>query len=259
MCNLCLTANLNPDHVHAHEGENAPYSQRRRFLNAGAVAMAAPWLMGPVMASTPKGSSPTAPANAIPPEEALKRLMAGNARYAANKPANRDFSAGRLARASAQHPIAAVLSCADSRLAPELAFDQGNGELFVLRVAGNFLTPAILSSLEYGVAVLGLPLIMVLGHSNCGAVAAAVKSVESNAATLPGHIQDLVTAIQPAVVKAQAGKSFSLLDRSIIENVKLQKEAMATKPSLIKDALDAKKIQVVGAVYDLATGKVTLV
>ncbi len=221
--------------------------------------MAAPWLMAPVMAATPKNASPSAPANAIPPDEALKRLMDGNARYAANKPAHRDFSAGRLARTSAQFPIAAILSCADARLAPELAFDQGNGELFVMRVAGNFMSPAILSSLEYGVAVLGLPLIMVLGHSNCGAVSAAVNSVEGKAAMLPGHIQDLVTAIQPAVVKAQAGKGSSLLERSIVENVKLQKEAMATKPSLIKDALDAKKVQVVGAVYDLATGKVTLV
>lgn len=185
--------------------------------------------------------------------------MAGNARYAANQPANRDFSAGRVARERAQYPFAAILSCADSRLSPELAFDQSSGDLFVMRVAGNFLSQGILSSLEYGVAVLGVPLIMVLGHSNCGAVSAAVDSVDTKAAMLPGHIHDLVTAIQPAVVRAQAGKGGSLLDRAITENVKLQMEALAIKPSLVKDALDAKKIQVVGAVYNLGTGKVTMV
>ena len=255
MCNRCIAENIDPASVHSSPDD----SQRRRFLNTGALAMAAPWTMGAAMAATPKGSGSAPPINAIPPAEALKRLMAGNARYAANKPANRDFSAGRLARTSAQFPIAAVLSCADSRLAPELAFDQGNGELFVLRVAGNFMTPAFLSSLEFGVAVLGIPLIMVLGHSNCGAVAATIRSADSNAAMLPGHIQDLVTAIKPAVVRAQAGSGKTLLERSIVENVKLQMEAMATKPSLVKDAIDAKTVQVVGAVYDLASGKVTLV
>jgi carbonic anhydrase len=255
MCNRCIAANTDPISVHP----NPSNLQRRRFLITGALATAAPWMMGAAMAATPKSPGGAPPANAIPPEEALKRLMAGNARYAANKPAHRDFSAGRVARVNAQYPIAGILSCADSRLAPELAFDQGNGELFVMRVAGNFMSPAILSSLEYGVAVLGIPLVMVLGHSNCGAVSAAVKSVESNAAMLPGHIQDLVSAIQPAVVKAQASNGGTLLERAIVENVRLQKMALATRPSLIKDALDARKVQVVGAVYDLATGKVTLV
>jgi len=105
--------------------------------------------------------------------------------YAANTPNERDFSSGRAARAQVQYPIAAILSCADSRVAPELAFDQGPGDLFVVRVAGNIVTPDLLASLEYGVEFLGVPLVMVLGHSGCGAVDAAIKVLKTKA-VLPG-------------------------------------------------------------------------
>ncbi len=110
----------------------------------------------------------TAP-NAISPDAALQRLMQGNERYAANAPDHKDYSAGRAARVSAQFPIAAILSCADSRVSSELAFDQGPGDLFVVRLAGNFLDDDGLASLEYAVRFLDVPLLMVLGHSNCGA------------------------------------------------------------------------------------------
>jgi carbonic anhydrase len=116
----------------------------------------------------------------------------------------------------------------------------------------------VLSSLEYAVAVLGVPLIVVLGHPNCGAVSATVKSIDSKD-MLPGTLQDIVSAIQPSVVRAQSGTGGSLLDRAIVENVKLQLQALATRPSLVKSMLDEKKINIVGAVYDLANGKVTLV
>jgi carbonic anhydrase len=184
--------------------------------------------------------------------------MEGNARYVANKPTTKGYLAGRAARTTVQYPIAAVLSCADARLAPEFAFDQGVGELFVVRVAGNYPSPAVLSSLEYAVDVLGVPLIVVLGHPNCGAVSATVKSIDSKD-MLPGTLQDIVSAIQPSVVRAQSGTGGSLLDRAIVENVKLQLQALATRPSLVKSMLDEKKINIVGAVYDLANGKVTLV
>ena len=253
-CNLC---GLGKPGLFRTDNE-PPDAGRRAWLRAGSVAATMPWALSSALAADATPVAAAAAPNAIAPTEALTRLMEGNARYAANEPQERDYSAGRAARALAQYPVAAILSCADSRVAPEFAFDQGPGELFITRVAGNYLTPSLMSSLEYGVAVLGAPLLMVLGHTNCGAVSAGVKSLEAKA-PLPGHIQDIVTAMQPAVIKAMAGKEGSLLDRAIVENVKVQKLALATKPSLIKKMVDAKKIEIVGGVYDLATGKVTLV
>src|SRR3712207_3984048 len=107
-------------------------------------------------------------------------------------------SAGRVARAAVQYPFAAILSCADSRVSPELAFDQGPGELFVVRLAGNFVNDDGLASLEYGTRFLGVPLVMILGHSNCGAVSATIKVLQEGAA-LPGHLPELVNSIKPAV------------------------------------------------------------
>ena len=101
-----------------------------------------------------------------------------------------------------QYPIAQILSCSDSRVAPELLFDQGPGELFVMRVAGNIVTPDLLASIEYGAQFLGAPLIMVLGHSGCGAVDAAIKVLKTKA-VLPGHLPELITAIKPAVIVAE--------------------------------------------------------
>src|SRR5437899_1780623 len=162
---------------------------RRTFLTAAASiatgAMLAPWSVGSVFAADPPPPGSPPPPNAIKPADALQRLMEGNVRYAANTPNERDFSSGRAARAQVQYPIAAILSCADSRVAPELAFDQGPGDLFVVRVAGNIVTPDLLASLEYGVEFLGVPLVMVLGHSGCGAVDAAIKVLKTKA-VLPG-------------------------------------------------------------------------
>ena len=129
-------------------------------------------------------------------------------------------SAGRAARVSAQYPIAAILSCADSRVSPELLFDQGPGDLFVVRVAGNFVHDDGLASLEYAVKILGVPLLIVLGHTNCGAVDAAIKVVKEGA-ELPGHLPELIESIKPAVIAAQAGHPADLLATAIEENVKL--------------------------------------
>ena len=131
--------------------------------------------------------------------------MAGNARYVANHPTQRDFSTGRAERLTTQRPIAAVLSCANSRVAPEFAFDEGPGQLFVIRVAGNILDDNSAASLEYAVRFLGVRLAMVLGHRNCGAVDAAIKAVKDGA-TLPGHLPGLIDAIKPAVLAAAAAK-----------------------------------------------------
>ena len=199
---------------------------RRGLLTAGLVTAAAAAF--PPLPAWAQSAAP--PPNAISPDEALARLQQGNARYAANAPTNRDYAAGRVARAQGQYPFASIVSCADSRLAPELAFDQGPGELFVVRVAGNFINEDGLASLEYGAAVLGVPFIMVLGHSKCGAVDATIKVVKDGT-TLPGHLPSLTNAIRPAVIAAQAKQPADLLAEATAENVRLNvKSLLVAKP-----------------------------
>jgi carbonic anhydrase len=230
-----------------------PASMSRRGLLTGGAA-----LLGAAASPFPTAFAQTAmPQNAISPDDALKRIMEGNARYAANTAANKDFSAGRAARVTGQHPVAAILSCADSRVAPELAFDQGPGDLFVVRVAGNFVNDDGLASIEYAVKFLGTPLIMVLGHSNCGAVGAAIKVLKEGA-KLPGHLQEMVRDIKPAVEIAKRGKPDNLLQASIEENVRLGVRRLTTAKPIVSKLVQDKKVKVVGANYDLASGKVGL-
>ncbi len=210
----------------------------------------------PLAAFAEEKPTPPAP-NAIPPEEALDRLMQGNARYVANTPNQRDFSAARAARAEAQFPIAAIVSCSDSRVVPELVFDQSPGDLFVVRLAGNVVNEDAYASLEYAVKYLGVPQILVLGHSNCGAVASAIKVVMQRI-ELPGHLPDLMKAIEPAVVAAHARHSSDFLAAAIEENVRLSKQRLKKDSPIITEALEAKTIGISGGVYDIATGKVTL-
>jgi carbonic anhydrase len=219
-------------------------------------AAASSGLGGRALAATMEAQGLT-PQNTILPADALKRLMAGNARYAANKPEVKDYSAGRAARTTAQYPVAAILSCADSRVSPELLFDQGPGDLFVVRVAGNYVNIDNLASLEYAVEVLGTPLVMVMGHANCGAVNAVVKNAHSSSA-LPGHIFMLVDAIQPGVEKALAEGGEHELDNAIEQNVQYNVERLKRAQPLLAPKVRDGKVQVVGAVYHLATGQVKL-
>ena len=237
--------------------QHQPQLSRRGFLRTGALAALVPWSAGIALAADPPAPGASPPPNAIAPADALKRLMEGNARYAANTPNERDFSAGRAARAQAQYPIAAILSCADSRVAPELTFDQAPGDLFVVRVAGNIVTPDLLASLEYGVQFLGAPLILVLGHSGCGAVDAAIKVLKTNA-VLPGKLPQLVSAIKPAVVAVEKAQNGTLLDNAIAENVRRQVARLKSSQPVIAKSYASRKIDIVGGVYDIATGKVTL-
>jgi carbonic anhydrase len=223
------------------------------MAGAGAAFAAAALPSASVFAAEPPKEGP----NAISPDAALQRLIQGNERYAANAPSERDFSAGRAARASAQFPIAAILGCSDSRVVPDLVFDQSPGDLFVVRLAGNFLDDDGLASLEYAVKFLGAPLLMVLGHTNCGAVSAAVKVVTERA-QLPGHLPDLVKSIEPAVIAAHARHPSDLVAATIEENVKLNVKRMKDDEPILSEALAAKKIAAVGGVYDIATGKVNL-
>ena len=245
---MCDSHDVTSDH---------PSMSRRDVLRVGAAAAIAAFGGAAWAADPPKpGAAP--PPNAIPPADALTRLLEGNARYVANTPREKDFSAGRAARAQAQYPFAAILSCADSRVAPELAFDEGPGDLFVVRVAGNFVNPDLLASLEYGVQVLGVPFIFVLGHSNCGAIDAAIKVLKTKA-SLPGHLPGLVTTLKPAVVIAEKTKSGDLLGNAIAENVRRQVANLKAAKPVIAKFYAEKKIDIAGGVYDLATGKITRV
>ena len=194
----------------------------------------------------------------VSPDEAIQRLQEGNVRYAANTSRNKDFSAGRMARASAQYPFASIVSCADSRVSPELVFDQGPGDLFVVRVAGNFVNEDGLASLEYGAVVLQSQLIMVLGHSDCGAVNSTIKAM-SEGTTLPGHLPSLVNAIRPAVEAAKARNAADLLSEATAENVRRAVAYLHGAKPLLSDLVSAGKLKVVGAVYDIESGTVTTV
>lgn len=192
------------------------------------------------------------------PDAAFARLMEGNARYVAGQLNERDFSAGRAARAQGQKPFASILSCADSRVSPELAFDQGPGELFVVRVAGNFVTPDGLGSLEFGSAVLGSKVIMVLGHTSCGAINATVAALQKGN-SLPGHIAGLVTAMKPGIEPVMRTSGPGLEQRAVVANVQANVRRLQAERPILSELVAAGKLRVVGGYYDLATGKVNLV
>jgi len=192
------------------------------------------------------------------PDEALQLLVDGNARYVANQPTERDFTSGRAARAAGQAPFAAILGCADSRIAPELAFDRGPGDLFVVRVAGNFVTTDGLASLEYGAAVLGTKLIMVLGHTSCGAINATIKALQTRN-DLPGHIADLARALKPGIEAEVRRQGDDLAYRAVVANVRHNVRRLHDAKPILAEMVAKRRLRVVGAVYDLPTGKVNLV
>ena len=149
-----------------------------------------------------------------------------------------------------------MLSCSDARVGPEFVFDQGPGDLFVVRVAGNVLLDEGLASLEYAAQFLGSPLIFVLGHSNCGAIDAAIKVVQENA-TLPGHLPGLIDQLKPAVIAAREAKPVNLLSAAITENARRTMQAVATAQPLLAEMIASGKVKVAGGVYDIAIGNVT--
>jgi carbonic anhydrase len=243
MCELCKTA-----------ANHAPVARRRVLKFAAATAA------GLAFASRIEAASPNAPPkpeNVVSPDAALKRLMAGNARYVEGVSRRHDFKHEREALSAGQNPFAAVLSCADSRIAPEFCFDTARGDVFVCRVAGNFASDDIVASFEYAVQVLNTPLIMVLGHDACGAVDATIKSVKDGT-TLPGHLPALVDALRPAVEAAQ-GAPGDMLANAIRRNVVLNVEKLKAAAPILKSFADDKKIRIVGGVYQLKTGKVELI
>lgn len=233
---------------------HAPFA-RRRVLKLAAAAAAGLALSPRAEAAPPK--APPKPENILSPAAALKRLMEGNVRYVGGVSRRHDFKHEREALSAGQNPFAAVLSCADSRIAPEYCFDVARGDIFVCRVAGNFASDDIVASFEYAVSVLNTPLIMVLGHDACGAVDATIKSVKDGT-TLPGHLPALVEALRPAV-EAVKGRPGDMLANAIRQNVLLNVDKLKNAAPILKAAADDKKIRVVGGIYKLKTGKVELV
>jgi len=189
----------------------------------------------------------------ISPVEAISRLKEGNSRYTSGNLQHPGQTAEqRTELAKTQHPFAAIVSCSDSRVPPEIVFDQGLGDLFVVRVAGNVINDEGMGSLEYTVDHLGTRLILVLGHQRCGAVDAAKQTIAAKGKA-PGHIQSLVTAIKPAV-EATAKDD---LETTIKTNVKNVVQALRSSTPILKAEVDSGKIQVVGGYYSLDTGAVT--
>ena len=200
---------------------------------------------------------PPKPQNLLSADEALARLLEGNARYIDGTARRHDFAHEREALAGGQNPYAGILSCADSRIAPEYAFDSGRGDLFVCRVAGNFAADETVASLEYAVAVLTTPLILVLGHDACGAVDATIRSLKDDK-TLPGHMPSLVAALAPAV-KAVSQQGGDTLANAIKQNVIDTVAKLRSATPILSEAVAKDKLKVVGGVYRLKDGRVDLV
>jgi carbonic anhydrase len=220
---------------------------RRRVLGgiaAGALAGAATGaLLSPLTARAEEGP--------VTPQAALDRLMAGNARFVDRKLTflDEDLAILRQNTVAKQKPFASVLSCADSRVPVELMFDQSIGHVFVNRVAGNIATTEIIASIEYGVAVLGTPLVMVLGHAGCGAIEAAMA-----AKVAPGQITALYRSLRPAV--NEGGND---VEKTVKANARIQAKLLGESSVVVSAALAGGSLKVVAAYYDLASGKVSLV
>jgi carbonic anhydrase len=228
--------------------------ERRTVLKLAVTTIAG--LAFPRHALAQIAKAPPKPENVLSPDAALDRLMQGNARYVDGVSKRHDFSHEREPLRTGQNPFAGVLSCADSRIAPEYCFDTARGDVFVCRVAGNFASDEMVASFEYAVQVLNTPLILVLGHDACGAVDATVKSIKDGT-TLPGHLPTLVAAIAPAV-KAVQGEPGDMLANAIRRNVMLNVEKLTTATPILNTFVDNKRVRVVGGIYKLASGKVEL-
>jgi carbonic anhydrase len=198
-------------------------------------------------------SEPAIAQNNITSDAALRLLMDGNNRFANRKRRYKNQGSARLQEvAKGQNPFASILGCADSRVPAEIVFDQGLGDLFVCRVAGNLATPEEIGSLEYGSLILGAKVIMVLGHERCGAVSATLKGTP-----VPGQIGSLIEAINPSVQKSK-NQPGDKLENAVKANVLMQIKNLKASP-VLAELIAANKLKIVGGYYDLDTGKVCLV
>lgn len=198
----------------------------------------------------------------MPPraDEALQRLVDGNARFVAGTPAAEPITSAVLRElARGQEPFAIVLGCADSRVATEIIFDQGLGDLFVIRVAGNVVTPTVIGSVEFAAATLGTELCVVLGHSNCGAVMATLAKLREEPGLDSPGLTSITARITPAVAPAVAatrGDDAEVLDAAVRANVVASVQQLTDDSAILRDLIEQGRFRVVGALKDLATGVV---
>lgn len=206
-----------------------------------------------VVAQQPAANPMSKNPEPVSSDMALKRLLDGNQRFIEEKRQNPNQSRVRLVEtAVAQYPFASILGCADSRVPAEIVFDQGLGDLFVVRVAGNVGSQTAIGSLEFSTAVLGTQLIVVVGHSSCGAVSAAIKGDP-----LPGRIGIFVEEIKPAVERVRQ-KTGDIEQNAVIANVQYQVERLKETSSILSGLIRQDKLKIIGGRYDLATGRVTI-
>lgn len=249
-----MTSKSKPGQSSVGSPENSiPYqgtshdSSRRRFLQMTATGTMAGLVAAAGVEFTP---IPALAQSKLSPDAALQELLDGNRRFSSGRLISfeQDLAILKANTIDKQEPFAAVLSCADSRVPVELIFDQSIGHIFVTRVAGNVVTSEIIASLEYGAAVLGTKVILVMGHGGCGAVKATIQAKE-----VPGQISALYPHIQPAV--DQAGSN---LDAAIKANAKIQAALLRASSTVVSGLVKEGKLKVVASHYDLASGVVTL-
>jgi carbonic anhydrase len=229
---------------------SADQISRRDFISLSGLAIA-----GLALAACAPGT-PAAESEVANGDEALQRLEEGNQRYVTNRTVDPHQSqARRIEVALGQNPFATILGCVDSRVPPEIVFDRGLGDLFVIRTAGQVIDQAVMGSIEFGAFELGIPLILVLGHEKCGAVNATIEALEHNAQA-EGSIGALVDGIQPAVeaVRDQPG---DLLDNAVNANVELGVARLKESP-ILAELLEQGRLKIVGGRYDLDTGAVEI-
>ncbi|MFZ5869988.1 MAG: carbonic anhydrase [Actinomycetota bacterium] len=192
------------------------------------------------------------------PTEAFRALEEGNARFVHGRPEHPDQDSARRAElAAGQRPFALIFGCSDSRVAAEIVFDQGLGDLFVVRTAGHVVDSGVLGSVEFGVAVLGIPLVVVLGHDSCGAVATTVDAMEHG--SLPGgYIRDVVERVIPSVLTGRRTGATGI-DDLVTEHVRHTARLLAERSVVLSDAIEAGTCAVVGLTYRLADGRARLV
>ncbi|WP_435281269.1 carbonic anhydrase [Streptomyces koelreuteriae] len=233
-------------HPFAGPRPNTGGTVRRTLLRTALTGAAA--LGAGLAAARPATAAPTRGARPGTPAEALKELAAGNRRWRAYRERHpHETPEIRRALATAQHPFAVVLGCIDSRVPPELVFDQGLGDLMTVRTAGEVLDEAVLGSVAYGVLELGIPLVVVLGHQSCGAVRAAVEA-EQSGSRLPAHIQYLADQISPAIDHGKEGDA--RIDATVDANVRLVRSKLEAEPDLAA-RITSGKLAIVGARYEL--------
>ncbi|MBP0493549.1 carbonic anhydrase [Pararoseomonas indoligenes] len=223
---------------------------RRGLLCAGLGALTAPAALAPARAADP------VPHTRLTPDEALTLLKRGNDEFRHEEPFSFPHGHKTLADLSrGQAPFVVLVGCSDSRVPPELLFGRGLGEMFIVRNAGNTVDTAALGSIEYGVGVLGCPLVVVMGHQSCGAVAASLEMVEHNTA-FPGVIGEMVQPILPAVLSARRPDGTIALDDAVVANARRVAARIKTQSVVLQDAIRAGRLKVVAARYELETGDV---